>query len=337
MTLPDAVRDAWHLALLSRDLPRGRAVPVTVCDTPLAVFRTADGVAALIDRCPHRNYPLSEGRVVQNTVQCPYHGWRFAGDGACAEVPGCSLDGVDARRLRAAPVRATERAGAVFVALSDAAPDAPPLPPDVGDDALHSFWWSQGVWTGRAFDAIENVMDPFHTNHLHDGFIRRQNVRQPAELRVTSHGDGIDMTIRQAKPDAGLMSRALERERTHSITRYHPPTTVQARWMGPKGLTLCVTAVFTPVTEDSFAPFARFSTPKGVAPGWLKQALIRLFLRPVAAQDRRALARQHAVMTRFGSPRFVSGPGDLMGGRLHRLWQGETLPIGEDAPVQARL
>ncbi|HXJ02106.1 MAG TPA: nitrite reductase (NAD(P)H) small subunit [Micropepsaceae bacterium] len=43
---------------------------------PIAVFRTGEGaVFALIDECPHRKGPLSEGIVSGNTVTCPLHNW----------------------------------------------------------------------------------------------------------------------------------------------------------------------------------------------------------------------------------------------------------------------
>jgi nitrite reductase (NADH) small subunit len=43
---------------------------------PIAVFRTGeDSVFALIDECPHRKGPLSEGIVSGNTVTCPLHNW----------------------------------------------------------------------------------------------------------------------------------------------------------------------------------------------------------------------------------------------------------------------
>jgi hypothetical protein len=101
---------------------------------------------------------------------------------------------------------------------------------------------------------------------------------------------------------------------------------VQARWEGRQKLTLCVTAFFTPVDETSFRPFACFTTPSGIAPGWLKEAAIRLFLAPVVAQDRKALANQFAVLQRFGGPRYLEGPGDILGNRVHRLYMGETVP-----------
>ncbi len=334
---PDNVRGAWHMVALARDIRQGTLRKVMVCGTPLALFRTADGPAALVDRCPHRNYPLSEGRIVDGTLECGYHGWRFDPNGHCITVPGCELDRCGDARLDAQPVRLAERQGAIFVTLSEDAPPEPPLPLDFGNPDLDHFWWQQGTWEGRAFDAVENVMDPFHTNHLHHGFIRRRDKRLPVDLIVTSHGDGIDMAIEQTRPDLGLMSRFLEKDRQRSVSRYYPPTIVQARWEGAKELTLCVTAIFTPATAGSFTPFARFSTPKGMAPGWLKQAAIRMFLRPVVAQDRAALAKQHGVMQQFGHPQFVSGPGDILGSRLHQLWKGEQLATGADAPVRAEL
>jgi nitrite reductase (NADH) small subunit len=43
---------------------------------PIAVFRTgADEIFALIDECPHKKGPLSEGIVSGNTVTCPLHNW----------------------------------------------------------------------------------------------------------------------------------------------------------------------------------------------------------------------------------------------------------------------
>jgi nitrite reductase (NADH) small subunit len=43
---------------------------------PIAVFRTGeDEIFALIDECPHKKGPLSEGIVSGNTVTCPLHNW----------------------------------------------------------------------------------------------------------------------------------------------------------------------------------------------------------------------------------------------------------------------
>lgn len=60
---------------------------------PIAVFRTADDeVFALVDRCPHRGGPLSEGIVQGRAVACRLHGWVIELDSGIAEAPdeGCT-------------------------------------------------------------------------------------------------------------------------------------------------------------------------------------------------------------------------------------------------------
>jgi nitrite reductase (NADH) small subunit len=58
------------------DIPARGARTVRTRGAPIAVFRTAeDEVFALIDRCPHRGGPLSEGIVSGRSVACPLHNW----------------------------------------------------------------------------------------------------------------------------------------------------------------------------------------------------------------------------------------------------------------------
>jgi nitrite reductase (NADH) small subunit len=55
---------------------------------PVAVFRTGeDEVFALVDECPHRKGPLSEGIVSGRTVTCPLHGWVLGLDDGQAAAP----------------------------------------------------------------------------------------------------------------------------------------------------------------------------------------------------------------------------------------------------------
>jgi nitrite reductase (NADH) small subunit len=76
----------------------------------IAVFRTADdAVFALVDRCPHRGGPLSEGIVQGHMVACPLHGWvvDLANGRAAAPDEGCvdtlAVKLVAGRILLAAP------------------------------------------------------------------------------------------------------------------------------------------------------------------------------------------------------------------------------------------
>jgi len=86
---------AWVEVGCLADIPRRGARRVTRPDgsLPIAVFRTADDeVFALVDRCPHRGGPLSEGIVQGRAVACPLHGWVIELDSGQAEAPdeGCT-------------------------------------------------------------------------------------------------------------------------------------------------------------------------------------------------------------------------------------------------------
>ena len=59
----------------------------------VAVFRNdANEVFALLDRCPHKGGPLSQGIVFGKSVACPLHNWNIGLDSGCAQAPdeGCT-------------------------------------------------------------------------------------------------------------------------------------------------------------------------------------------------------------------------------------------------------
>lgn len=54
----------------------------------VALFRTADNqVHALLDRCPHKAGPLSQGLVFADAVSCPLHNWSIRFDSGTAKEP----------------------------------------------------------------------------------------------------------------------------------------------------------------------------------------------------------------------------------------------------------
>ena len=104
----------WTAICHLRDIPVLGARRVTrSAGHPIAIFRNAeDKVFALLDRCPHKGGPLSQGIVFSDSVACPLHNWTIGLADGCAKAPdaGCTqrftvkLDGeqvfLDAEELR---------------------------------------------------------------------------------------------------------------------------------------------------------------------------------------------------------------------------------------------
>ena len=88
-TAPD-----WKLIGRVEDIPRlGARRVAREQGADVAVFRTADDrVFALLDRCPHKGGPLSQGIVAGDGVACPLHNWTIALADGCARAPdaGCT-------------------------------------------------------------------------------------------------------------------------------------------------------------------------------------------------------------------------------------------------------
>jgi nitrite reductase (NADH) small subunit len=67
---------AWIDICALTDVPRRGARRIAAPRGPIALFRTGDdAVFALLDRCPHKNGPLSMGLVHGHSVTCPLHAW----------------------------------------------------------------------------------------------------------------------------------------------------------------------------------------------------------------------------------------------------------------------
>ncbi|MDO8776715.1 MAG: nitrite reductase small subunit NirD [Burkholderiaceae bacterium] len=84
----------WKKICLVQDIPvlGSRRVQRAV-GMDVAVFRNdQDQVFALLDRCPHKGGPLSQGIVFGTSVACPLHNWTIDMEGGCAKAPdeGCT-------------------------------------------------------------------------------------------------------------------------------------------------------------------------------------------------------------------------------------------------------
>ncbi len=78
----------WTDVAAEADLVEGSPVAATVGIVPLVLVRSQGEIYALNDRCTHRGGPLHEGTLVDDCIECPWHGSRFRlADGSVAQGP----------------------------------------------------------------------------------------------------------------------------------------------------------------------------------------------------------------------------------------------------------
>lgn len=200
--------DIWYFAALSSNLKPGRPARHMILGEPVLLGRSPGGaVFALRDICPHRAAPLSAGRFAREadgaeTIECPYHGWRFGADGGCAAIPSLAEgQDFDPSRLRVRRYPVAESQGMVFVWMaSDPRGGEPDRPPPM----------FPGVAGGRPkvvdrqdFDAhidhaVVGLMDPAHGPFVHQQWWWRSKASRHEKAKAFAPGAEGFIMVRHA-------------------------------------------------------------------------------------------------------------------------------------------
>jgi 3-ketosteroid 9alpha-monooxygenase subunit A len=167
---PTRFARGWHGLGLTKDFGDGSPHQVNAFGQKLVVFRGSDGAINILDSyCRHMGGDLSQGQVKGNEIACPFHDWRWGGDGRCKNVPyGRRVP----RLARTATWPTLEQDGMLFV-WND--PECKPPPADVTipriDGATSDTWtdwhWYTTVVNTNCREIIDNVVDMAHFFYIH--------------------------------------------------------------------------------------------------------------------------------------------------------------------------
>ena len=311
----------WYIVAMSAELG-AEPIARTLFGMPLVLFRNESGeVGALLDRCPHRNVPLSNGRVEGGRLECPYHGWQFDTGGVCRFVP--SMTGPSEGKARRAPsFAAKEQAGFVWVyATPNEEPQVEPYRFEYADRYGYTTVRRMVEAPGTLHATLENALDVPHTAFLHKGLFRSKSRGITITAQVHRGPDRVVTEYLGEPRPPGLVARILSPSGgmvTH-FDRFILPSIAQVEYRIGTENHFFIDSVMTPVSDFVTRIYAVVSFRLRLIPGWL----IKPFLMPLAMrvfrQDSEILATQTELIHRFGGEQFVSTELDIMGKHIWRL------------------
>lgn len=114
--IADKDADGWVQIATADQLAAPRPLmPVTLQDRRLVLFRDESGELGLIGRnCPHRGADLCFGRLEDNGLRCPFHGWHFDRTGQCMEQPAEPEGSQMYKAIKVPMIPVSERDGRIF-------------------------------------------------------------------------------------------------------------------------------------------------------------------------------------------------------------------------------
>ncbi|KAB2383623.1 Rieske 2Fe-2S domain-containing protein [Actinomadura montaniterrae] len=234
-TEPDAVRKieaeaissrfarGWHCLGLAEKYKDGKPHTVNAFGQKLVVFTGEDGKTNVLDGyCRHMGGDLSDGTVKGNEIACPFHDWRWGGDGRCKKIPYARRVPL---RARTAAWPTMEKNQLLFV-WND--PEGKQPPDDVTipliEGATRDDWtdwrWTEQVVHTNCREIIDNVVDMAHFFYIHNSF--------PTYFKNIFEGTVATQIMKgKSRPDARRESSGSGGPRmlgNSSVASYHGPS-----------------------------------------------------------------------------------------------------------------
>ena len=314
----------WFALARAADLAPGDVRALFFFEEHLVLFRTADGEAHVAAAfCPHLGAHLGHGGTVEgNALVCPFHGWRFDGDGACVGVPyarSLPRRATTGACLRSYPV--LERSRMIWAWYHPKG--VPPLfeldpVPELDDPGWSEPDWYEWEVETPIQEAGENAVDVAH-------FVAVHGAAEVPKASITLVGHRRDTQLTCPAP-------AINDDGTIDLTRTEPYELV-TRSCGPgmsvqafeHGARAVMLGAVTPITARRMLLRFAFTRPANVTPqqDLLANALIAEVVRQVQ-QD--IPIWEHK--TYHERPMLCDGDGPIA---KYRRWFGQFYDPGDAA------
>lgn len=243
----------WYVIAESSSVT-DKPIRVKALNAELVVYRRPSDkkVVVLSNRCVHRGASLSEGKVVNNCLACPYHGWRYDSEGVCVEIPAQPSRSLP-QKARVDSYPTEERYGWVWAFLGDLPESQRPALPKW--DHLHSSELrsvrGEYLWQAHYTRVVENAVDIAHTPFLHHrSFGNADHPEMPDYEVSVPEKDAIQAQVRLPIPNRLALAKSLFPSMTNDVTlTIHMPNINCLDTVFPNGWRFHLVLVHLPIDE----------------------------------------------------------------------------------------
>jgi phenylpropionate dioxygenase-like ring-hydroxylating dioxygenase large terminal subunit len=251
------IRNQWYAVLNSKELKKGKVLGTTRLGEKLVFWRNKSGeVGCAHDKCAHRGAKLSQGKIVNGNIQCPFHGFEYDTSGKCQFIPARGKANPVPKRFFVNSYPAKDAHGFIWIWWGEQKDDLPPIPffEDIDGDFIYDTLIDH--WPTHYSRVIENQLDVLHLPFVHYNTIGRGDKTLVNGPITKWEDDELQVWVRNQKDDGRKPKQAddLPEPTEPALLHFRFPNI----WQNRISEKVRVLIAFVPVDEENTLFYARF-------------------------------------------------------------------------------
>jgi phenylpropionate dioxygenase-like ring-hydroxylating dioxygenase large terminal subunit len=168
------INNQWYVVLDSKEIKREKITAVKRLSKDLLFWRdTSDKIHCIERTCAHRGADLALGKIVNDHVQCPFHGIEYDGSGKAVLIPSIGKNGIVRSNFKVKSYPVIEKGDFVFMWFGEGEKDLPEIKWLEGIDKTFNYSSLTDIWPVHYSRSIENQLDVSHLPFVHYNTIGR--------------------------------------------------------------------------------------------------------------------------------------------------------------------
>lgn len=287
------IKNQWYAVLDSKELKKNKPLGVTLFSQKLVFWRDeSDNINCIFDKCCHRGASLALGKVKNNHIECPFHGFQYDSSGKVTIIPANGKNNAVASNFKVNSYIAKDAYGFIWVWYGEPKENLPEIKFFQELKEGFSYGGFSEHWGVHYTRAIENQLDVVHLPFVHNTTIGRGN-KTVVNGPVVKWKDNLMTFYVKNKKDDGQIP-----QKPDEIDEYEKLFSLQLQmpnlWQNRISDKVRIVAAFVPIDEENTKIYLRFYQSFMKLPV-LKQiisGLSNISNKVVLHQDRRVVLTQ---------------------------------------------
>jgi phenylpropionate dioxygenase-like ring-hydroxylating dioxygenase large terminal subunit len=315
------MRKQWYPISLLHKLSK-KPTRFFLLNEAIVVYKSEATWVAQKDSCPHRNYPLSKGKVVNGKLRCNYHGWQFNSEGFITHLPGLKKE-YKGKTCMLTTYNTHVHDGLLWVCLESDLPFHEHLKP-LPKGKIFSY---RTTIIGNTADILENFLDPLHTSFLHDGLIRSSVKPRKTIAEIRGIQNGVEVKYTEESHQSGIIGSLFGRFITHSYGRLSKGNIIDLEFHSERGIEMTNRFIIVPTKTGENYFFSQITASNRWLPSCVKISVLGPFFLRALRQDKKAIKAIYDNGSCFGDPKPQSTYLDIMRPYIDLIMAGEELKV----------